>query len=62
MGNLQSEVRSTVSIGTTSYSADGGTLDLLLARADRNMYQAKLAGCNRVFPQAATPDATITDA
>ena len=62
MGNLQSEVRSTVRIGVASYPADGGTLDLLLARADRTMYEAKLAGRNRVFPQAATPDATITDA
>jgi len=51
-------VSSTVSIGVASYPADGGTLDILLARADRNMYQAKLAGRNRVAPQITAPDAT----
>ena len=47
-------VRTTVSIGVASYPADGSTLDLLRAHADRNMYQAKLAGRNRVFPPAET--------
>ncbi len=55
-------VRTTVSIGMASYPADGSTLDLLLARADRNMYQAKLAGRNRVIPQPATPAATVMNA
>ena len=55
-------VRTSVSIGMASYPADGGTLDLLLAHADRNMYQAKLAGRNRVFPQAAASAATATNA
>jgi diguanylate cyclase (GGDEF)-like protein len=55
-------VRTTVSIGVGSYPADGSTLDLLLAHADRNMYQAKLAGRNRVFPQAATVIAAGADA
>lgn len=54
-------VRTTVSIGMASYPAEGDTLDLLLANADRNMYQAKLAGRNRVFPSAATPIATVTN-
>ena len=55
-------VRTTVSVGAASYPADGSTLDLLLAHADRNMYQAKLAGRNRVFPQEAAPAATVTSA
>jgi diguanylate cyclase (GGDEF)-like protein len=55
-------VRSTVSIGVASYPADGGTLDLLLARADRNMYQAKLAGRNRIYPQPSGAAAAAADA
>ncbi len=51
-------VRTTVSIGVASYPADGSTLDLLLAHADRNMYQAKLDGRNRVFPPAESPAAS----
>lgn len=51
-------VRTTISIGVASYPADGSTLDLLLAHADRNMYQAKLAGRNCVFPPAETPAAS----
>jgi diguanylate cyclase (GGDEF)-like protein len=51
-------VRTTVSIGVASYPADGSTLDLLLAHADRCMYQAKLAGRNRVFPPAEKPAAS----
>ncbi|MCF8178275.1 MAG: GGDEF domain-containing protein [Sulfuritalea sp.] len=41
-------VTTTVSIGVASYPDDGHSLDLLLAHADRNMYQAKLAGRNQV--------------
>jgi diguanylate cyclase (GGDEF)-like protein len=52
-------VRTTVSIGAASYPADGSTLDLLLAQADRNMYQAKLGGRNRVFPEMTPPAATV---
>jgi diguanylate cyclase (GGDEF)-like protein len=52
-------VRTTVSIGAASYPADGSTLDLLLAQADRNMYQAKLGGRNRVFPERTPPAATV---
>lgn len=55
-------VRTTVSIGMASYPADGSTLDLLLAHADRNMYQAKLTGRNRIIPQPATPAATVINA
>jgi len=48
-------VSTTVSIGAASYPQDGSTLDLLLAHADRNMYQAKQAGRNRVVQQAGKP-------
>jgi diguanylate cyclase (GGDEF)-like protein len=37
-----------VSIGVASHPADGNTLDAVVARADRAMYQAKQAGRNRV--------------
>ena len=43
-------VRTTVSVGVASYPNDGATLDLLQAHADHSMYQAKLAGRNRVAP------------
>ena len=48
-------VSTTVSIGAASYPQDGSALDLLLANADRNMYQAKQTGRNRVVqkPQEA---------
>ena len=42
-------INTTVSIGVASYPGDGTTLDLLLAHADHNMYQAKSAGRNRVI-------------
>lgn len=51
-------VKTSVSIGIASYPEDGGSLDLMLAHADRNMYQAKLAGRNRVCHQAAATAAT----
>ena len=41
-------VTTSVSIGVASYPNDGDNLDLLLAQADRNMYQAKQSGRNRV--------------
>lgn len=44
--------RTSISIGVASYPDDGTTLDLLLAHADRRMYQAKLSGRNRVVQQA----------
>jgi diguanylate cyclase (GGDEF)-like protein len=55
-------VRTTVSIGVASYPLDGNTLDLLLAHAEHNMYQAKLAGRNRVYPPLAVPAETVTNA
>jgi diguanylate cyclase (GGDEF)-like protein len=41
-------VHCSVSIGAASYPQDGRTLDALLGRADRALYQAKEAGRNRV--------------
>lgn len=46
-------VKTTVSIGVASYPEDGSSLDMLLAHADRNMYQAKQGGRNRVIYQSA---------
>jgi len=51
-------VSTTVSVGVASYPEDGSSLDIMLAHADRNMYQAKLTGRNRVVYQSATPVAT----
>jgi diguanylate cyclase (GGDEF)-like protein len=51
-------VHCSVSIGAASYPQDGRTLDALLARADRALYQAKEAGRNRVAQfRALTPEA-----
>jgi diguanylate cyclase (GGDEF)-like protein len=41
-------VACSVSIGIASFPGDGQTLDALIARADRAMYQAKQLGRNRV--------------
>jgi diguanylate cyclase (GGDEF)-like protein len=38
----------TVSIGVASFPQDGRSIDALLARADRALYDAKEAGRNRV--------------
>ena len=43
------QVSCTVSIGVASYPSDGNTMDAVVARADRAMYQAKQAGRNRVM-------------
>lgn len=48
-------VSCTVSIGIAGYPADGNTLDAVVARADRAMYQAKQQGRNRVVPFGAEP-------
>jgi PleD family two-component response regulator len=37
-----------VSIGVASYPQDGRSIEVLLARADRALYEAKAAGRNRV--------------
>ena len=42
------QVTNTVSIGVAGHPADGNSLDAVVARADRAMYQAKQAGRNRV--------------
>ena len=45
-----------VSIGVACHPADGNTLDAVIARADRAMYQSKQLGRNRVVQyQAAAP-------
>jgi diguanylate cyclase (GGDEF)-like protein len=41
-------VPSSVSVGVASFPEDGRTLDILAARADRALYQAKQRGRNRV--------------
>jgi diguanylate cyclase len=41
-------INATVSIGVACYPEDGRTLDLLAARADRALYQAKQEGRNKV--------------
>jgi diguanylate cyclase (GGDEF)-like protein len=46
----------TVSIGVAGYPGDGQTIDGLIARADRAMYQAKQLGRNRVV-QFGAPEA-----
>jgi two-component system cell cycle response regulator len=48
----------TVSIGAASFPEHGRTLDALLVRADRALYQAKSAGRNRVEQAAASTPAT----
>lgn len=45
-------VKSTVSIGLASYPDDGLGVDMLLASADRHMYEAKQSGRNRVACRA----------
>jgi diguanylate cyclase (GGDEF)-like protein len=54
-------VACSVSIGAASFPQDGRSMDALLARADRALYQAKEAGRNRVA-QFHTPSATIPGA
>jgi diguanylate cyclase (GGDEF)-like protein len=54
-------VPSTVSIGIAVHPADGNSLDALVSRADRAMYQAKQGGRNRVVQFHATKDDTKQD-
>jgi len=49
-------VACTVSIGVAAHPADGNSLDAVVARADRAMYQAKQGGRNRVVQFAAGAD------
>lgn len=46
-------INCTVSIGVAAYPEDGGTIDAVIARADRAMYQAKQSGRNGVVRYAA---------
>jgi diguanylate cyclase (GGDEF)-like protein len=56
-------VHCSVSIGAASHPQDGRTLDALLARADRALYQAKEAGRNRVAQFRGTqPDPSASSA
>jgi diguanylate cyclase (GGDEF)-like protein len=48
-------VACTVSIGMAAHPADGSTLDAVVARADRAMYQAKKDGRNRVVQFSVGP-------
>jgi diguanylate cyclase (GGDEF)-like protein len=50
----------TVSIGVAVHPADGNTLDAVVTRADRAMYQAKQAGRNRVAQFEAAESAAAT--
>lgn len=52
----------TVSIGIASYPEDGASLDLLLASADKAMYQAKQLGRNRVVSAASAANAKQAEA
>jgi len=47
---------STVSIGVASFPEDGRSIEALLARADRALYEAKAAGRNRVVQHNAAMD------
>ncbi|MSQ72844.1 MAG: GGDEF domain-containing protein [Betaproteobacteria bacterium] len=47
------QIMTSVSIGVAGYPEDGRSIDTLLARADRAMYEAKQAGRNRVTKFAA---------
>jgi diguanylate cyclase (GGDEF)-like protein len=47
---------SSVSIGVAAHPADGSTMDALVARADRAMYQAKESGRNRVVVFSPPPE------
>ena len=55
-------VACTVSIGLAALPGDGTTLDALMARADRAMYQAKQAGRNRVVRFDAAADTSAVTA
>ena len=46
-------LKTTVSIGGAIYPAEGHSLDALISLADRNMYEAKVAGRNRVVLRVA---------
>jgi diguanylate cyclase (GGDEF)-like protein len=53
-------VNCSVSIGIATHPADGSTLDAVVARADRAMYQAKQSGRNRVMQFEVTEPSKTT--
>jgi diguanylate cyclase (GGDEF)-like protein len=42
------EIHTTVSVGVASYPSDGGSLDVIIDKADKAMYRAKQQGRNKV--------------
>ena len=42
------EIHTTVSVGVASYPSDGGSLEVIIDKADKAMYRAKQQGRNKV--------------
>jgi diguanylate cyclase (GGDEF)-like protein len=46
------EIHTTVSVGVASYPSDGGSLEVIIDKADKAMYRAKQQGRNKVVASA----------